>query len=106
MKTSLLITGTLTEQDQTGLTPPEKVVYQRVAKGHGNITMPNTFDLQRRRHVVPADPKTSAQLARRAAFAAAVASWHTATQEQREAVRPLADRRRISLFNAWISAHT
>lgn len=102
---NMLITGTITEPSPTPDAPPVKVVYQRVSKGLGNIPTAHPYDLQRRAHVIPADPQTPAQMAKRAAFAAAVASWHNATTEERETVRSIADKRRISLFNAWISTH-
>lgn len=103
---ALDVRGTLYLQDPPDGLPPGRYTFQKTAAGHGNIEGFAHADMQLRRHVVPADPKTSAQLARRTAFAAAVASWHAATQEQREAVRPLAERRQISLFNAWISTHS
>lgn len=103
---SLAIAGTVYLENPPDGLPPGRYVYQRVGAGLGNVPGQPNNDMQLRRHVVPADPQTPAQLARRAAFAAAVASWHTATQEQREAVRPLAERKAISLFNAWVSDHT
>lgn len=46
---------------------------------------------------------SAAQSQQRNAYADAVASWHAATPEERLALAPLAKRRKISLFNAWIS---
>lgn len=104
LKTSLLdIRATVTLDAPPLGKPPGRYVFQKVAPGLGNLPGAPLGDRQMRAYVIPVDPQTPAQLARRAAFAAAVASWHAATPEQRETVRPLADRRRISLFNAWIA---
>lgn len=103
---NLLITGSLNLTNPPPGKSPGRYVYQRTAKGKGNMPLSETHDLQLRAHVIPADPKTPAQLARRAAFAAAVASWHAATAEDRESVRQTAENRGITLFNAWVSVHT
>lgn len=80
---SILPRGTVVQQregDGTRL----KWVYQRVKKGFGNILTRHPYDLQLRRHVVPFDPQTSAQLSRRQVFANAVAAWHALTPSEKD----------------------
>lgn len=60
-----------------------KWVYQRVKKGLGNIPTRHPYDLQLRRHVIPFDPLTAAQLARRQVFADAVTAWHALTPAEK-----------------------
>lgn len=100
---SLDLRGTLQEPDPANPAQSVKVVYQAVAPGLGNIANGGAFDRQRRAHVVPADPRTPAQLARRSKMADAVAAWHAASPENRRAYEEAAKVRRISVFNAFIS---
>ncbi len=97
------IRGTLQEPDPANPAQSVKVVYQKVAPGAGNISNGGAFDRQRRAHVVPTDPKTPAQVARRTKMAAAVEAWHNASPENRRAYAEAAKVRRISIFNAFIS---
>lgn len=99
----LIVTGTLTETSSTAGGVTERVVYQRVAKGFGNITTKHSFDLQRRRHVVPADPRTQSQVARRGLMAAAVARWKNTPPADRVQWAQLAKSRNIPLFSASCS---
>lgn len=103
---TLDIRGTITLENPPAGGSPGRYVFQRVGQGFGNLPGGDGYDMQIRRHVIPADPQTPAQLARRAAFAAAVASWHAATPEERETARQLAESRGITLFNAWLSINT
>lgn len=106
IKTEVLdIRGTVTECPPVTQATCEKVVYQKVRAGLGNISNGGRFDRQRRRYVIPADPHTPAQLARRAKFANAIATWKTMSDEQRKAWKPQAKSRNISSFNAFISAY-
>ena len=99
----LLITGTLTFDPADPLKPLGKYVFQRVRPGFGNLPDRKALDLQLRRHVVPIDPKTSAQMARRALMAAAVARWHARTPADLERWKPIAHERNIPMFNACCS---
>lgn len=103
MLDTLLITGTLTFKPANPLLPKAKYVFQRVAPGAGNLTERPGLDLQMRRHVIPVDPMTPAQLARRALMAAAVARWHATPPQDRQQWAGLAKSRSISLFNASVS---
>lgn len=96
---TLTIAGTVTELDPT----PTRYTYQRVAPGRGNLPGNGSFDLQRRLTVTPADPKTPAQLARRAAFASAVAQWHTLDPLEKQEWRTIGAASGITGFNAFIS---
>jgi len=100
---SLDLTGTLTLGP--GLAPglPGRYVYQRTAPGKGNLPGTGNFSKQLRRHVIPYDPATTAQMARRALMAAAVARWHASTDQDKAAWKINAQNRFISVFNACIS---
>lgn len=78
-------------------------VYQRVRSGLGNVEGVAGDNLQLRAHVIPYDPKTAAQLARRALMAAAVALWHTFTPDEKKAWRAAGKARSLPGFNAWVS---
>ena len=102
---NLDIRGTVTECPPITPTTGEKVVYQKTGKGFGNISNGGRYDRQRRRYVIPADPRTAAQLARRAKFASAIATWQVMSEEQRDEWKAQAQKRKISSFNAFISAY-
>jgi hypothetical protein len=61
-------------------------------------------ELQRRRHVMPFDPKTHLQLLNRSRFAAAVRGWNVLTTEQRAEYNRRGNARsdRIEGLNVWI----
>jgi hypothetical protein len=61
------------------------------------------YDLQIKDWVLQYDPKTALKQAHRQRFADAVASWHQASDTERKIAIPLAKKRRITTFNAWIS---
>ncbi len=104
IKTEVLdIRGTVTECPPVAPLVCEKVVYQKVRAGLGNISNGGRYDRQRRAWVKPHDPMTPAQLARRAKFAAAVAAWHALTQTERDQYKSQAKNKSISAFNAYIS---
>jgi hypothetical protein len=104
MKNSaLLVTGTLTMTPPGTNLAPRKMVFQRVRQGLGNILGRPHADLQLRAHVVPADPKTTAQIARRDLMAAAVTRWHASTASDKSEWKIIAENRSISVFNACIS---
>lgn len=103
METSLLITKTLTF---TPINPPRpfgRYVYQRVKPGAGNVSGYPGLTLQLRAHVIPLDPKTPAQIARRDLMRSAVARWHTLTTQDKDPYKITAEKRQITVFNAFIS---
>ena len=100
---NLLITKTLTFKPDDPLLPLGKYVFQRVRPGYGNLIDRPRLDLQLRRHVVPTDPKTVAQMARRALFAAAVARWRAPIGDDMERWSTTAQNRSIPVFNAALS---
>jgi hypothetical protein len=100
---NFLITQTLTFQPDDPPRPLGKYVYQRVAPGKGNVTARPAKDLQLRAHVIPIDPHTPNQVARRLLLAAAVARWHATPLQEREQWRPLANARALTLYMASIS---
>ena len=100
---ALLITKTLTFTPTNPPRPHGKYVFQRVAPGKGNIAGRPAWDLQLRAHVIPVDPQTPAQVARRDHFRAAVAFWHASTAQDREQWKKTAENRSIPVFNAALS---
>jgi len=100
---TLLITGTLTSPPTAPDTPPTRWVYQRVQPGHGNQPNRRKRDLQRRRHVIPKDPRNPIQQALRARIADATHAWQSATDDTRNTYRALARSTRISGFMQWVS---
>lgn len=80
---SLLPTGTLV-QKREGDAIALKWVYQRVGKFFGNIPTRRRYGLQLRRHVIPADPQTPAQLARRQLFADAILAWRALSPAEKK----------------------
>jgi hypothetical protein len=82
--------------------PPIRKVAQRVKKGLGNVIDDPSQTLQIRAHVIPVDPKTTAQLERRTTFAAAVAEWQTMTDDEKQLWSTKASRQQISGINLWI----
>lgn len=107
---ALDIRGTVLEPADENPAIDRRYTYQRTAPGLGNLRGTGKFDRQRRRCVIPHDPKTSAQLSRRYLMREAVAAWHAADSTARETARHTARRRRLNLFQAWcsdwINSHT
>lgn len=99
---AILPLGTVTMRRE-GDAARQKWVYQRVLKGCGNIPTRHPRDMQLRRHVIPDDPQTTAQLARRAVFAAAVAAWHALTPAERQAWAEQGKPRALPGYNWFIS---
>lgn len=99
----LLITKTLrfTPKDPPRLAG--RYTYQRVAPGLGNVAANTERGLQLRRHVIPLDPKTPAQIARRALMRAAVTFWRSSTSLEKAKWERDAKNRSISIFNACVS---
>lgn len=99
---SVLPTGRITvEVDPvTGATVP--YVYQRVAKGKGNIPLPGPHDLQLRRHVTPSTGPTPEQAAKRAGFALAVAAWQALTTPEKGEWKNRARAMQVSGYNLFL----
>lgn len=99
----LHITGTLKMTPPGTVEPPRKMVFQRVRPGLGNLPEFPGLALQLREHVIPADPRTPAQVARRNLMAAAVARWRARTPADVTAWTIISRARNIPLFNACCS---
>lgn len=100
---TLQIAGKITFTNAAPGRPAGAYVYQRTAPGKGNVPADQTNTLQLRRYVIPTDPRTPAQIARRAAFANAVAAWQATTPENRALWRIQGKARNLSGFNAYLS---
>jgi len=103
MPKALLITKTLTFTPNNPPRPFGRYVFQRVRPGLGNLPGFPHLALQLRAHVIPIDPKTAAQMARRDLMRAAVARWHTSTDQDKAQWKINAQDRSISVFNSCIS---
>lgn len=80
-------------------------VYQLTGYGKGNVPGDPHRRLQLRAYVIPIDPKTPAQLARRATFAAAVAAWHGLSPAQKASYARRGKSRNLPGYNLFISAY-
>lgn len=101
---SAVVSGTINLTPTNPPRPAGRYVFQRVAPGLGNVAGAPNDALQLRRHVVPLDPKTLTQRARRAVMRWAVYKYRQASAAVRAAAQPHADRKKITLFNGWISS--
>lgn len=100
----ILPTGTLTEVDPTtGQT--EKVVYQRTSDLAPNLPPINGRPMQRRRHVVPFNPKTPAQTTRRNKFADAVTAWQLLPLTEKVQYGRRASKQARTGYNLFISEY-
>ena len=102
---ALLVTGSLNVPDYDNPGQSRRITIQRCPKGFGNVSTLHRYDVQVKDYILGADPKTPAKQANRARFRDAVLTWHDATPAQRAVYKPAAKKRRISLFNAWISGY-
>jgi len=90
-------------QTKTGDSGPLLWVYQRTHPDHGNVRQVGSYGLQLRRHVIPYDPKTPAQIARRATFRDAVQSWQALDHATKEQWKRAARSSQRSGYNHFIS---
>lgn len=98
---ALLVTKTVWVPGPTPADPPIKKVIQRVQPGLGNVNGFQDRSLQLRTHVIPADPRSPAQLACRAKFAAAMAEWKNMGAAERKYWIDLGNKSAISGMNAY-----
>lgn len=101
---SLRARGTLTFTPHDPVRPPGRYVIQTVAPGLGNVASDPARATQIRAHVIPADPRTPAQLARRAALADAVNQWQALDPATRDYWTQVGAARRLPGYNAFLSA--
>jgi hypothetical protein len=100
---SIQVRGTLTFTPADPPRPLAKYVVQRVGAGFGNVAADPTLRTQIRAHVIPLDPQTTKQLARRATFAAAVLAWHALPPADRAYWRERGAKHGLPGFNAFLS---
>ena len=89
---------------KTGDPGPLDWVYQRTHPEKGNLGRRGQYGLQLRRRVVPADPRTAAQIERRNAFAEAVEAGQSLDEATRESWRRASRDQPRSGYAAFISA--
>jgi len=80
---------------------PVKYTLQRVKPGLGNVEGSADRSIQLRAHVIPADPRTPAQIACREKFAAAMAEYSAMTAEQKQYWKEIGNKSAISAMNAY-----
>ena len=100
---SLDVKGTLSMFDPDSPTSIIKVVYQATSEQFANYHTKTGKPRMVRAYVAVVNPGTPAQLARQEAMRQAVANWHTATSEERDLAKTLAESRNITLYMAYIS---
>ncbi len=89
-----------------------QTVFQMAFPPHQCTWYPHKKLLQRRRHVMPFDPRTMPQLRCRARWAAGVAAWQQLTNAEKEAWEIRADRRakenggRRLFMRVWCEEHS
>lgn len=105
----LLATHTVWVPQLDPQAPPVRMVMQRTGAGFGNVEGIPGATLQLRAHVVPYDPKTPAQLARRALFADAQAAWYALDPAERATwtadAAPLSLTGRQLFTRSYMAAH-
>jgi hypothetical protein len=79
-------------------------VYQGVRAGLGNLPEYPRLNVQRRRWVMPNDPKTGPQLAVRLLFKISVDNWQHLSSPSKKLWRTLGHAKNMSGFNAYMSA--
>ena len=101
--TSLSIRGKLNFCPANPPRPCGTYVYQRVKPGLGNVEGVARDNLQLRAWVIPYDPMTPAQLARRAVMAAGVTAWRLLSPAEKDAWRAAGKGRALPGFQTFIS---
>jgi hypothetical protein len=96
--------GTVTEADPDNPGQVAKFVYQRTTPGAGNLPNDPTRTRQRRRYVLPVNPRTPAQQANRQKHAAAIIAYRLAPELYDTEARQIQRRRKLPYYQAWLSA--
>lgn len=94
--------GTLSGTPAIPLKPPGKYVYQRTAKGNGNVPEDLTNRQQCRRHVIGTTQHTVKQQPYRLRFALGVETWRGMTEQQKEAWRIPARTLHLNRFQGFM----
>jgi len=103
-KISLLPTGSINEVDAiTGNIV--RVVYQRVNIDLGNRGVVGQYGLQRRRHVIPFDPKTNPQILQRSKMNLAVTAWQSLSIKDKKVWQEKGIEARLTGYQLYMSDH-
>ncbi len=84
--------------------PVQRLVYQRCRPENANAGQVGQKGLMLRKYVIPADPRTAAQLDRREQFANAVNAWQQLPQIERAAWQRAARNKQMSGYNHFLSS--
>jgi len=98
----LTLTGILTGVPPGTAKPSGKYVYQKTAKGRGNIPGDKTRTYQVRRWVRGTQPNTPGQQPGRGKFALGVGHWHTLSDPEKETFRIPAEQLRLNRFQFFM----
>jgi len=85
---------------------PEDWVYQRRARGKGNIHREHGPELQLRRKGIRHDRTTSKNAPHRARFTAANAAWQALTESEKDAYRERAASLPLTGYNLWMREYS
>jgi hypothetical protein len=105
IKLGLDIRGTLTITPSPQDNTPRKVVFQGASNITANYWTKTGQPRKVRVYVIPADPKTDAQIARRDWLRAGVAIWQALSAEEKAAWTKAGEARQITGYNAFNSSH-
>lgn len=96
------LTGILTGIPFGTTLPAGKYVYQRTHKGGGNVPGDKHMRQQVRRHVIPRNPRTTAQGFQRGRFAIGVAAWHALTADDKAQWKKNGAQYRLGAFQIFM----
>lgn len=99
----LEVTGTLTLPPDDIVPQTRKVVFQACRPEAATYFTTDGTPMQTRVYINTPQTSTSGALSRRGAMRDAMTAWHSATADQRGSARATALRRRLTLYNAYIS---
>jgi hypothetical protein len=96
------LTGILTGTPDVPGKPAGKYVYQKTKAGHGNIPGDKSRRQQVRIWTAGTNPNTPAQIPFRSKFRDGVASWHTLSAPEKEALRRQAEKLHLNNFQLYM----
>lgn len=99
------IRGSLVVPDEAAPGEVKKVVFQGTAPQFANYRTGTGQPRMIRAHVIPADPRTPAQINQRTKMTMAVSAWHESTQAERLAFAETAKARGITVYMAFVSSY-
>jgi len=102
---SLNVKGSKWEPDPAHPGQYRRVVYQGTGAAFANLYNKHGRPRMKRVWILPPDPLTAPQAARRETMRQAVAAWQAADAAERESARHVANTKGISLYMAYVSKY-